>query len=419
MKYLILFITLLLQGATIQLSDQTHYKPQKLQSYSLPTTTPLYATARVWDKDLSFAKKFAIVELGGIEDIQRIDLFGFNKVVAYEWSAGFYKDENNYFIDWVKKHPQTLLNEKPNKEGVYFYDMCNEELAHKRISYLLEQKKRLHIAGYFFDWANEEFLYEKELAALKESFHSKHPYTSYAKCLEKFFKILKDAGALVISNQAYRNEELLEAVHYDMCESYMTQVKKSTAMANIEGAITFIPTTNFVPLDEVFAYFKKFAALKAKYPFQEMIYMNYAAPILEPHGDILKTKKPRDIIYYNYVLAKLGGFYSYTEVPFDHTLEYDHIYCVDLGNPQGAIQHKDGVYWRFFYNGFVIVAPHITRALYLRIKTPGLIDIKDGQYLSEQDGWTTFVLEPIYYNFENRYLPQAKVFLYADKVLHK
>ncbi|BCD61236.1 hypothetical protein NitYY0826_C0069 [Nitratiruptor sp. YY08-26] len=419
MKYFILLIAWILFGADFEPATPVSYRPKQLQSSSLPSATPLYATARIWDRDLAFVEPFEIVELGGIADLLGKDLHDFNKIVAYEWSAGFYKDEINPLITWVKKHPQTLLYNKPNKEGAYFYDMCNEDLVQKRFSYLLAQKHKLGIVGYFFDWANEEFLHEKAFAKYQERFKKKHPHGSYAKCLQRFFQKLRNAGLLIITNQAYRNENLLESVDYDMCESYMTQVDNTSAMANIEDTLSLIPTTIFVPLDEVFDYFKTFSQLKKKYHFKQMIYLNYAAPIFEAKGDLLVAKKPRDIIYYNYALAKLGGFYSYTEVPFNHELEKDPLYFIDLGKPLEKMQQRDGIYWRLFQNGFVIVAPSLTKPLYLRIKVSGLIDVKEQISLQAKDGWTAFALKPIYYNFENRYLPQAKVFLYADKVLHK
>jgi len=184
-------------------------------------------------------------------------------------------------------------------------------------------------------------------------------------------------------------------------------------MANIEGTITFIPTTTFVPLEEVFEYFAHFSKLKQRYGYKQMIYMNYAAPLFEPHGDRLAAKKPTDVIYYNYVLAKLGGFYSFTEVPFDHSLERDPLYFYDLGRALEPMQKDGDLYWRRFEKGFVILAPDLHSKRYMRIQAPGLVDLKEGLSLEDEEGWTTFELSPIYYNFENRYIPQAKVFLYA------
>ena len=413
MKRLLLLIAIILQGAIIEPAQPDSYHPSPLTSPPPQPSKGLYATARVWDDDLSFVRRFKIVELGGIDDLAGIDLSPFERVVAYEWSAGFYKDEHNPLTAWALKHPDALLTPKPNDEGAYFYDMCDEKLLQKRIAYLIERKKELGIAGYFFDWANEEFLHEPSFATLLRRFKTRHPHTTYASCLARFYAALKEAGVLIVTNQAYRNPELLEAVDYDMCESYMTQIHDSKAMANIEGTITFIPTTTFVPLEEVFEYFAHFSKLKQRYGYKQMIYMNYAAPLFEPHGDRLAAKKPTDVIYYNYVLAKLGGFYSFTEVPFDHSLERDPLYFYDLGRALEPMQKDGDLYWRRFEKGFVILAPTLRSKRYMRIKAPGLIDLKEGLSLEDEEGWTTFELSPIYYNFENRYIPQAKVFLYA------
>ena len=388
---------------------------------SLPKGTfrPLYATCLPWGKTHHFAKKFAIVEYGGIRDLEEIEQKLPTNIVAYEWAVGFYDDENSSFLQWVRTHPSTLLNTKPVRMNDYYYDMCNAKLLQKRIDYLVKKAKELNITGYFFDWANELFLEEPEFATIKREFHHRHK-TSYAKCLAKLYQALRQKGLMVITNQAYRNPFLLDFIDYDMCESYMSTIQDTNKMATIDGITTFIPTTIFQPLDEVFEYFALFQKYKKHYGFKEMIYMNYAAPEFVKKGNTITAHSPKDIIYYNYVLGKLGGFYSFTEVPFNHTLEIDDIYFYDLGQAVSPVQKFDNYYIRFFQKGFVILAPALHQDRYLKLSiNKKLYDLKNSLLLSPKDKEVTIKLESLYKPFENRYIPTAKVFLYANQTLHK
>ena len=419
MKRVLFFILLplLLQGVSLQQATKESYIATKI---SLPKGTfrPLYATCLPWGKTHDFAKKFAIVEYGGIRDLEELKQKLPTNIVAYEWAVGFYDDENSSFLQWVRAHPSTLLNTKPVRMNDYYYDMCNAKLLQKRIAYLVDKAKELKIKGYFFDWANELFLEEPEFASIKQEFHRRHK-TSYARCLAKLYQGLRQKGLMVITNQAYRNPFLLDLVDYDMCESYMTAIQDTNKMATIDGITTFIPTTIFQPLNEVFNYFSLFQEYKKRYSFKEMIYMNYAAPEFIVQNGKIRAKSPKDIIYYNYVLGKLGGFYSFTEVPFNHALEIDDIYFYNLGPALSPMQKFDSYYIRFFQKGFVILAPALHQDRYLKLSiNKKLYDLKNSLLLYPKENGVTIKLESLYKPFENRYIPTAKVFLYADTTLH-
>ena len=403
-----------LQGAIVHPSHAALYHPIPAP---LPAMTQkgFYATAVPWRKDLSFAKRFHIVEFGGFEDIADANRSGFEKIVAYEWMAGFYTDEENDFVRYAKAHPHKLLSSKPTKEKDFFYDMCDEELVNKRVDYLARRVHELGIDGIFFDWANSKFLEEKTFAYLRKSFHHRHPKTTYTACLKEFLRKLKERNILIITNQAYRDPELLAYVDYDMCESYMSGVEEMHKRAKIDNLFTHIPYTYYQPLEEVFEYFAYFHKLQKRYGFKNMIYMNYLAPKLltTPHG--YTATKPVEGIYYNYVLAKLGGFAQYSEVPFDHALEQDPIYFYDLGEPVGAMQKVDDLYLRFFTKGFVLLAPHLHSERYIAVEAPkSLYDLKEHCRLEKVGKSITIHLAPVYDEITGRFEPIAKVFLYED-----
>ncbi len=410
--FITLLLPLLLQGFSLQQATKDTYIAKKSPPPKA-TNKPLYATSAPWRKNRDFAKKFAIVEYGGLSDLQETKSLP-PTTIAYEWAAGFYTDENSSFLQWVRTHPNTLLNRTPLHHNDFYYDMCNEELLQKRIAYLIQKAKELHIKGYFFDWANDLFLEEKDFANIKQEFRHRHQIP-YHQCLKKLFQALRNAGLLIVTNQAYRNPELLNATNYDMCESYLSGVEDSHAMATIDGTTTFIPTTILQPLDEVLSYFDLFHSYKKRYGFKEMIYMNYAAPDFAIQKGKILAKKPKDIIYYNYVLAKLGGFYSYTEVPFNHALEEEDIYFYNLGLALSSMQKFDSYYFRFFQKGFVILAPALHKDTYIKLPiNKKLYDLKKQLLLYPKDGWITIKLESNYKAFENRYIPTAKVYLYED-----
>ena len=409
-----LLLALMAQGAVIKPADKSSYRP--IASPPPPTDHKgFYATAVPWQKRLDFYKNFSIVEFGSFEDIADADIQGFDKIVAYEWMAGFYRYERNAFTRYALAHPEKLLNKEPVAKEDFFYDMCDEELVQKRVEYLANEVRRLGIAGLFFDWANDLFLDEEEYRTLAQTLKKRHPNTTYAACLKRFLAKLKERDILLITNQAYRNPELLESVDYDMCESYMSTVEESDTIAPIGNLVTNIPYTRYQPLDEVFAYFERFRKLQKRYGFTDMIYMNYLAPkfVSTPKG--LEATKPIEGIYYNYVLAKLGGFAQYSEVPFDHTLEIDPIYFYDLGEPLGAMHQEKGLYLRFFSKGFVLLAPTLHEERYIAIEVPkSLYDLKEGCKLPRTDGSVTIRLAPVYDEIVERYEPIAKVFLYED-----
>ena len=419
MRYLIaLFLAcsivaqpLLFQGSKATYSPIAALPPK-------PTHKGLYATVPPWDQNFTYGLRFHIVELGGFDDIAHIPYKvrqNFERVVAYEWMAGFYGNENSSFVNYAKAHPNKLLNTEPILDNDYYYDICDEELQKRRVTYLINKLHTLKIDGLFFDWANDIFLEEPELQQLQESFHKRHPHMNYAHCLEKFLAKLKAHNILIITNQAYRNPQLLAHVDYDMCESYMSGFDYKEQEAIINGKKSKIPYTYYQPLDEVFSYFHYFHTLQKKYGFKNMIYMNYLAPKLIKSKDGFIATTPIEGIYYNYVLAKLGGFAQYTEVPFDHALERISLYFYDLGKPFGKMHKEKDLYLRFFSKGFVLLAPTLYKERYLIIKTSkNLYDLKERCKLPNVDGNVTIRLAPVYDEITGRFEPIAKVFLYED-----
>ncbi len=415
MRWLILLTGVVYMMAfEIHMSSCDKYQPRYDISKSLPLVMGGYATARAWEPDsLAYASYFRIAELGGFEDIKGINLAPFSHPIAYVWLAGFYKEEisEDPFSKWAYLHKeQVTLNPHytPNGNDFYF-DMCDERLQEKRAQYLIQKCRSLGLAGLFFDWANEEFLYETGFKPLRETFKKRHPNQTYSSCILHFFERLKRNGLLIVTNQAYRNPEILQSVDYDMTESYLITDEKPPQSA---------PYTKYQPLDEVLEYFKILGELKkrfAPYGLKDFIYMNYAAPRIQTTPKGVLRLSPKKEILYSFVLARMGGFIPYTEVPADHSLERSSLYFLDMGTPKTRMHRFAKGWYRLYDKALLLLFDPMTDTSYYTIT--GLpqgfwYDWEEGVWLQSKDS-LTIKLQPNYDPVTQRFHPEAKVLLYA------
>jgi len=368
-----------------------------------------------WNSDqLRWAKDFRIVELGSLEDIDRIDISDYEKPITYQWLAGFYGDQASDFDRWVLKKGYIL---NPNgsiiADGDYYYDMCNDELLNRRVDYLVDACKKRGLAGIFFDWGNEEFLNEPEFQDVKRYFERLHPDTSYKECIKRFYGKLQEKGLLVVSNQAFRNPILLDVVHLDMSESYISTADERDEPITIDDQrYDTTPYTVYLPLGssikDTFAYLQELKELVDNHKVENMIYTNYAAPKLVQTPSGYEAQTPREVIHYNYAFAKLFGAICYTEIPFDRSLEQDEIYFTqDLGEPQGEIIEEDYGYRRSFEHGFIVVSEqdldlNLDRRVY-------------DTYAKEWVGPGPYRIERSYDRIAKSYIPIGRIFLYGDE----
>jgi len=399
----------------MKIVTKDEYKPFYDKEGSYPTSIGFYATARAWEKDsLHFAKHFYIAEVGGFNDLQGVNFKGFRKKIAYVWLAGFYlhETEDNPFARWAYLHKEkTTLNPHymPNSADFY-YDLCNEEVVERRVAYLLQQVRMYGLDGLFFDWANEEYLYEKKFLPLLRAFKRRHPEKAFRHCIGNFLSKLKQKGILIVTNQAYRNPELLAYTHYDMTESYIATNEKSQNGYEV---------TRFVPIKEIIHYFTYLSKLKKHYRafgFKNFIYMNYLAPLFTKGIALAPTKN----LHYVYAMTRLSDFIPFIEVPYDHSLERDTIYFANLGEPLGASWQKGKILWRQYRNGLVLIHPPISRARYLKLSTLKdgyLFDFGERVWLRVEKGEVVIKITP---NCDNEGCHHiGKVFIYESSLSNK
>ncbi len=415
MKLFLLFFTLFsLYGEDVVSfkSDESSYRvyndvkglrvDKKMGDYAL--------VSALSDQDaLNWAKKFKIVEMGGVDNpkatkdfLKKRGILNIPYHIGYDWMPAFYyytSGNNREFVKWLYKNrfTTTLNPDGPfihcKENGYdwcrdYFYDWGNEDLLNKRVDDLCQSMKKSGFNGLFFDWAPGIFIKSKKFKKMHETFKKRHPQKIYVKQVGKFYKKLKDKGIFFVTNQAFRNEKyLLKYITYDMTESYITTDKKSGKKIRIEGRgwVDNFKVTNYFPIYKDSTGIKDslhFINLLTKYKkrykksgFKNFIYLNYLAPEYEkvyPSFPVYRLKKPKNGIYFSYAMAKLTDNIVYAEVTFDKRLERDDIYFYDLGKVLGESYEKIGAidgYVRFYTKGFVLVVnPHKDR-IFLTIKS--------------------------------------------------
>ncbi len=400
-------------------ASQFTTNPHLPKHYTYTKKLGEYATAYTWDREsLSFARHFRMAEIGGFEDLHHFHPEGFHKKIGYFWIVGFYKDqiESNPFLSWVYLHKEhlTLNPHYTPLGGDFYFDMCNPTLQTRLVAYLKEEIEALHLDGLFFDWANEEFLFDPAYAPLKKRLQAKHPHTSYRQCLKELLARLRKLPILLITNQAYRNPELLQYVDYDATESYISTTITRKKKAYIDGRLQPLLQTKFVELQEFFDYATYLAKLRtrySKYGFRNFIYLNYLAPKLIPTSTGYRSASPREGIIFNFALAKLFDFIPYTEVPYARKLEQHEIYFVDLKKPLGSYEEYPWGYLRHFQNGFLILCKPHAHTLSLKISQAhscAAYDVGEQKWIETQEDTLLLKLQPT-----NQL--RAKVFVYADQ----
>ncbi len=428
---------------------------------SLPYKKGDYATGSPHpdSAELSWLLNFNMVEIGGIGDgisstaIEALHNAGCT-ILGYEWMpAGYHFTDgtpDNPFMSWVYEHRDTLtLNPNgpfPHCEGYdwcedYYYDLALNELVTQRVDFLLTAFRDTGLDGLFFDWAAGNFIYEPEYAPIRDTFETRHPGMEYPEAVENFYRALKerDSSFLIVTNQGFREHRyILPVTDYDMTESYATTDEYFGDSLYVEGVgFTEIPKTIYYPVsvdyrtghieDQIFYlnYLKSVGDSSGGTNFKNFIYMNYAAPLFVPTGDtveghpVFRAIPPRNAIFFGYAIPKLLNYMVYTEVPWDHKLERDSIYFLNIGEPLGTTYDSLGnhVYVRY-YSGGLVAAGEWEDTTLVHLESPH-IPTQVMVYDAYERRWDTtgtnsinFIIKPEYDSVTGRMAPAGRVFVY-------
>ena len=446
-----------------------------------PKTKGVFATTYPWiaakNKDvLNWLKNFNIVEVGGFDDKEDLERFIYqlleNNVnpIVYEWMpAGYYypNGNNNEFMEWIYKN-KDIYTLNPNGPFImcdgedcedFYFDLGNESLINKRISYLNNSLNELGAKGLFFDWASGLFINEDKYRRILREWISRHPNRDYLEAVGNFYRKLKETtGVLIVTNQGFRNaKNVLPYVDYDITESYATDADKICCGNNslckkinilYKGKIYNLEVnkTIYYPVSDdactgslsdtiQWLNYLNGNAIYAGSDFKGFIYLNYAAPEYvktQKNGKVVYAlKKPKNAIYFGYALPKLLGWNSYTEVILSNeephrifSLEQDKVYFADLGNPLGKsyehFQNDYGDYYvRYYENGFVLVG-QFDHSSCLTLTSPYIRDGKmydlynDEVYVAKNQK-ITFHIKPEIDPLTGKYAPLGRVFVYLKK----
>ena len=411
---------------------------------------------------LNWISKFKMVEVGGVDDppsireIERLKESGVEGILFYDWfPAGYHYidgEEDNLLMSWVFSNRSfaSLNPEGPfphcKEEGYswcedYYFDFGFKEVIEKKINFLMSFKKEFGYDGVFFDWASGRFIEEEEYDSIRETFNIKHPDKTYLDSVGEFYQTLREKSddMIIVTNQGFRNKNnVLRWVDYDMTESYGTDYGYFGKVLYVEGmGFVEVPQTIYYPvsdsvttgsLKDTLYYLDFLNSLRAKFeePFKNFICMNYAAPDFIPldrkNGiTVYKPKIPKNAIFFGYALSKLYNFISYTEVPFDNSLEESNIYFYDLGKPLGErYENIDGGYIRYYTNGFVVVGEWQSEVS-LSLNSPY---IKEGVPVYDlfNERWAgttknhaiTIHISPVRDELTDRMAPSGRVYLYPS-----
>ncbi len=306
-------------------------------------------------RQLEWYTRFEILVTGSILSPQQTAALKRGpKLVAYEWSSGYYQgDAVSAPLEWQKKvesqGQRWLLTDRPstgasaeNGRLANWYDFGSDELINQRAAYLADRMVRAGYDGYFFDTVGEQCLPPEVLAA----FQRRHPGLNYNQRQGLFLKSLRSllpAGKVIFLNQGYRHaEHLLPYADLDLSESYFTYVNN--------GGTAFRPWHDparpwesvKTPMENLIS-----PALR-KFPRVRMVHVNYASGATR---DVMRARR------YSYACARLFGQEAYTIVPGSPAAEEDDLYASALGRPVGAYVEDpaQSIAWREFERSVVAV----------------------------------------------------------------
>ena len=274
------------------------------------------------------------------------------RLIAYEWSSGFYPR------DWVSAEPawqntvmgrarEWLLNSQPSAGGAampgktaYWYDFGNADLRTSRAAYLAERLKTNGYSGIFLDTPGFEYLPADAQAA----FTTRHPGVDYDRAQAAFFERLRyymGQDKILFLNQGYRHYELfLPYADFDLTESYFTAASGDSTRFRAWHDPSAPWESIVTPLEQLVI------PASRRFPRVQFVHLGYAAG---------QPEQISRAVRYNYAAAKLWNHDAYL-MAADARAEQSDIYFANLGRPLTAsyVQEANkGVAWREFEGGIV------------------------------------------------------------------
>lgn len=303
--------------------------------------TVAFHYAAVFDQQaLAWYTRFDVLVVGAIlgqDETRRLRSAGPSKLVAYEWSSGFYAgDPVSSPIDWQERVKANGwgLNVEPatggaaeGGRGAIWYDYNNPELRRERARNLAG---RIDLAGYdgiFLDTLG----FEQLPPPMRQAYAKRYPAGDYNKGQGQFLAELRRLlpRKILFLNQGFRQAALfLPHADFDLTESYMTG-------ADNEGGTRFRPWDDSkLPWEAVKTPLEQLILPAARrYPKVRFVHVNYAA------GSAAVIRRAA---WYSYACAKLFGHEAYLVAPAAFALEESDCYFRALGKPLEPTYRETG-----------------------------------------------------------------------------
>jgi hypothetical protein len=266
------------------------------------------------------------------------------KLLFYEWSVAFYESRAT---SWQKSllagAKRGLLHDRALRGGVgsptspaWYFDPAAEGHLLQRTSDLVAKLEATGYDGIFFDTTRFESVHPDARAA----FERRHPGSSYDAAFAQLLAGLRQHGALVFTNQGYRDPgELLPHTDWDLTESLITRprsdgvdVRTWSSASDPWNSIHFVLRTMLEPLQR-------------EHPRVRFAHLNY---IDAPAPEAVRLAV---------AVAQLFDGEAFTAArALDH--ECDEIYFRDPGTALGDRfdwEEERGAH-RFFTNGLIAVS---------------------------------------------------------------
>ena len=323
---------------------------------SRPTAAFHYAGA-FSKSEIDWYSRFELLVTGGIlsPSTTKELLQAGCKLIAYEWSSGFYPgDPVSAPLDWqsavLTKGRDWILNLDPIGGGAaepgraaFWYDFASADLQQARAQFLAERVSKNGYNGVFLDTLG----FEQLPLPARDEFRRRHPDSDYNRCQGQFLRQLRAClgpSPVIFTNQGYRAaSEFLPYADLDLSESVFTLASG--------GQTTFRAWDDPVrPWDGIRVPMNQLILPAASaFPHVRFIHLNYAG------GDPSVIQRAG---LYSYAAAKLWDHESYL-VTGNSALEEGSVYFSNLGRPLGAMYQVDaskGLVWREFENATVVLA---------------------------------------------------------------
>ncbi len=273
-------------------------------------------------------------------------------------------------LSWVEKnYPKWILYKADGKLATYWYNanfICN--IAERSFQdYLISRAKNILSKGF-------DGLFLDDVVPNVNSFdvaYNESAYGNWSNALLVFFERLKnETGASIIYNAGWAPPmtKLMKIADGVMLESH-----PGSWNGSVNSPVYYYRTWNEI-------YSISLEAQKFAEEGKIIIALSY--------GDSLDAEE------YTYAVTRLFDFYYWYSTPDLSKIPNAKVLNINLGAPLGAYNQKNGIYYRIYENGLVVVSSSYGNVELDVPKSWKELFTSDGQSIKVEDGKVTLNVKP-------------------------